>query len=247
MAERLWTGAWRSFEVRDAVVIGVVTVVALAVHALLQKLLWAPLRMRRIMIRQGVAVAPFHFVVGSLPECFAFANKFSGDLHVENHYDSTPTVSPMNTLYFPKDGTHWKGRIAFFFFLFFPLRFVMLTLADLERLTGNFYLYAWGSEPRLATRDPEFAKEVLLTRQSDFGRAESNAYILGQIAGHESVVTALDDRVHETHRRVLNPHFYPEAVKVSKRPSRVTYSFRFYVPVEYFLLIRPMVHFFRRW
>ena len=81
-----------------------VTIVVLTVHLLLQKYLWKPLRMRRIMTKQGVAAAPFHIVVGSLPECFAFMSKYSGDLHVDDHYDATPTVSPMNTLYFPKNG-----------------------------------------------------------------------------------------------------------------------------------------------
>ncbi|KAG0564880.1 hypothetical protein KC19_8G147200 [Ceratodon purpureus] len=158
-----------------------VTIVVLTVHLLLQKYLWKPLRMRRIMTKQGVAAAPFHIVVGSLPECFAFMSKYSGDLHVDDHYDATPTVSPMNTLYFPKN--------------------------------ENFFLYAWGSEQRLTTRDPEFVKEVLLTRSSDFGRAKLNAYILGQIIGHESLATVEEDPVHATHRRILNPYFFPEAIK----------------------------------
>lgn len=97
-------GRFATHELRNSLVVVVVSVVVFAVVALVRRLLWQPLRMRRTMIKQGVAAAPFHFLVGSLPECFAYAAKFSGDLHVDDHYDSTPTVSPMNILYFPKNG-----------------------------------------------------------------------------------------------------------------------------------------------
>jgi cytochrome P450 len=74
-------------------------------------------------------------------------------------------------------------------------------------------LYEWGSETRLAVRDPEFAKEVLTVKQAYFTKPQMNKYIVGDIVGHESLAI-VDDPQHATQRRILNSFFYAEALKV---------------------------------
>lgn len=95
------------------------------------------------------------------------------------------------------------------------------TLVDWECITEKFFVYAWGSEPRLASRDPEFAKEVLLTsRAGDFGKARMNSLILEMVLGPDSVAVTQDVRRHDKHRQILNPFFYTEGLKVSLQSIR---------------------------
>jgi hypothetical protein len=91
-------------ELWDALVVAVLTIVVVSVGAWLRKLVWEPMKMRRIMAKQGVAVTPFHILFGNIKECVAYAAKFPEDCHVDGHYEGTPTVYPQHALYFPKHG-----------------------------------------------------------------------------------------------------------------------------------------------
>ena len=91
-------------ELQNALVVVMLTIIAMSVGALLRKLLWVPMKMRRIMAKQGVGVTPFHILFGNIKECVAYAAKFPEDCHVDGYYESTPTVYPQHALYFPQYG-----------------------------------------------------------------------------------------------------------------------------------------------
>ena len=70
-----------------------------------RKHMWEPLRLWRIMVKQGVQGPPFRFLLGNSPELFAFEKTFPDDIAQDGiHYDIGPTVTPQYTLYFPKYG-----------------------------------------------------------------------------------------------------------------------------------------------
>lgn len=54
-----------------------------------------PLRLRRIMAKQGVNGAPFRLFFGNSPECYAYDQSFPGSL---------PTVTPQDALHFAPFG-----------------------------------------------------------------------------------------------------------------------------------------------
>ena len=75
-------------------------------------------------------------------------------------------------------------------------------------------MYEWGSETRLAVRDPEFAREVLLTKHSSFRKPEFHRKFMGEVVGQKCMAIVEDPPTHQSHRRKLNTFFYPEALKV---------------------------------
>ena len=75
-------------------------------------------------------------------------------------------------------------------------------------------MYEWGSETRLAVRDPEFAREVLSTKQAYFRKPEFHRKFMGEVVGQKCMAIVEHPPTHQSHRRKLNPFFYPEALKV---------------------------------
>ena len=75
--------------------------------ALLRTVLWEPLKLKRVMARQGVGGPPFRFLVGNLPEAAAYGQSFPEALPLDDDDfgDYSPTVTPQYALYFPKYGT----------------------------------------------------------------------------------------------------------------------------------------------
>ncbi|KAG0601785.1 hypothetical protein M758_11G139500 [Ceratodon purpureus] len=104
-------------EVRNAVLVVALTLAAGAVLvkllAFLRTVLWEPLRLKRIMQRQGVGGPPFRFLIGSLPEAAAYGQTFPEALPLGDDFsDFSPTVTPQYSLYFPKYGKrflYWWG------------------------------------------------------------------------------------------------------------------------------------------
>ena len=97
------------FEVRNAVVVVVLTFVvsAILVQLLtwLRNVLWEPLRLKRFMAKQGVGGPPFRFLVGNQPEASKYAHSFPEALPLDDEFgDFSPTVTPQYALYFPKYG-----------------------------------------------------------------------------------------------------------------------------------------------
>ncbi|KAG0557612.1 hypothetical protein KC19_11G143800 [Ceratodon purpureus] len=104
-------------EVRNAVLVLALTLAASAVFvkllAILRTVLWEPLRLKRVMQRQGVGGPPFRFLVGNLPEAVAYGQSFPEALPLDDDFsDFSPTVTPQYSLYFPKYGKrflYWWG------------------------------------------------------------------------------------------------------------------------------------------
>ena len=96
-------------EVRNAIQVVALTLAASAVIvnllAFMRTVLWEPLRLKRVMQRQGVGGPPFRFLVGNLPEAAAHGQTFPEALPTDDDFsDFSPTVTPQYSLYFPKYG-----------------------------------------------------------------------------------------------------------------------------------------------
>ncbi|KAG0625421.1 hypothetical protein M758_2G053800 [Ceratodon purpureus] len=101
-----------SVEVRNAFAVLAVSVVALKVLQFLWRAVWEPLRLRRIMAKQGVKGPPYRFLFGQVIEQVAFQDSFPESLPLGNYADFSPTVTPQYALYFPKYGKtflYWRG------------------------------------------------------------------------------------------------------------------------------------------
>ncbi|KAG0557613.1 hypothetical protein KC19_11G143900 [Ceratodon purpureus] len=104
-------------EVRNAILVVALTLAASAVIvnllAFMRTVLWEPLRLKRVMQRQGVGGPPFRFLVGNLPEAAAHGQTFPEALPTDDDFsDFSPTVTPQYSLYFPKYGKrflYWWG------------------------------------------------------------------------------------------------------------------------------------------
>lgn len=59
-------------EVWNSLVAIAITAVIYHILLLVKTVVWEPLRLRRIMMKQGVKGPPFHLLVGNLPEALAF-------------------------------------------------------------------------------------------------------------------------------------------------------------------------------
>lgn len=92
-------------EVRNAVVAVVVAVLAWQVLRVLWTGVWEPLRLRRVMAKQGLKGPPFKFLIGHLFEAAEFAESFPRSLPLGNYANFAPTVMPQYALYCPKYGT----------------------------------------------------------------------------------------------------------------------------------------------
>lgn len=89
-------------DVWSALAVVVLTTVGYRVVAALRQHLWEPLRLRRIMVQQGVPGPPFRFLLGNAPDLLAFQSSFPDAIPLDGiHYDSAPTVVPQYSLYFP--------------------------------------------------------------------------------------------------------------------------------------------------
>lgn len=105
-----------SVEVRNAVLAVVVaTVIVYHVFKFVRAALWEPLRLRRIMTKQGVRGPPFKFLLGQYTDMVKFAESFPETLDMDDFANLSPTVSPQYAMYFPKYGNmflYWWGTMT---------------------------------------------------------------------------------------------------------------------------------------
>ena len=92
-------------EVKNALAVVAVGAIVYQVMKFLWNAVWEPLRLRRIMEKQGLRGPPFRFLVGSLKEANAFSESCPESLPLDNYANLSPTVTPHYALYFPKYGT----------------------------------------------------------------------------------------------------------------------------------------------
>lgn len=79
--------------------------------------------------------------------------------------------------------------------------------------TGKVSLFWAGTTPRLIVMDPGMIKEVLSNKQGHFQKPYINPLILTLARG----LTALEGEVWAKHRRIINPAFHLEKLKVRFR------------------------------
>lgn len=86
-------------EVWTAVAVLILSAVA---YQVLWKGLWEPLRLGRIMAKQGVKGTPFQFLVGQFHEQKEFLESLPAVIPVDSYGALSPTVTPQYALYFPR-------------------------------------------------------------------------------------------------------------------------------------------------
>lgn len=91
-------------EVKNALAVVAVGAIVYQVMKFLRNAVWEPLRLRRIMEKQGVRGPPFHFFLGKA-EANAFSESCPEALPLDKYANLSPTVTPHYALYFPKYGT----------------------------------------------------------------------------------------------------------------------------------------------
>ncbi|KAG0563350.1 hypothetical protein KC19_8G023700 [Ceratodon purpureus] len=93
-----------SREVRNALAAVAISVVAYKLVKFLWTVFWEPLRLLRIMTKQGVKGPPFRPLIGHIFEPVAFAESFPEVLPLGNYDNLSPTITPQYALYCPKYG-----------------------------------------------------------------------------------------------------------------------------------------------
>lgn len=77
--------------------------------------------------------------------------------------------------------------------------------------TGKISLFWLGTTPRLNIMDPQLMKEVLSNKLGHFQKPSLNPLILILTNG----LTTLEGEKWVTHRRIINPAFHLDKLKVS--------------------------------
>lgn len=90
-------------------------------------------------------------------------------------------------------------------------------------LAGKISLSWLGTSPRLIIMDPTLIKEVLLNKQGHFHLPPLNPLILILTKG----LTTLHGEKWAMHRKIINPAFHLEKLKVSFSTSRMLIFVRF--------------------
>ncbi|KAG0586563.1 hypothetical protein KC19_2G100300 [Ceratodon purpureus] len=96
-----------SVDVRNAVAVLVVGVIVMKVLKFLHRAVWEPLRLRRIMEKQGLKGPPYRFLFGQVYETVAFQDSFPEAMPLDNYANLSPTVTPQCALFFPKYGRNF--------------------------------------------------------------------------------------------------------------------------------------------
>jgi len=104
-----------SVEVRNTVLAAMVASVIVyhVIFKFVRAALLEPLRLRRIMTKQGVSGPPFKFLLGHYPAMVKFSESFPETLAMDNLANLSPTVSPQYAMYFPKYGTLFLMSIIY--------------------------------------------------------------------------------------------------------------------------------------
>lgn len=87
----------------------------------------------------------------------------------------------------------------------------MRLLARLLLIAAGKISFCWmGTKPRLTIMDPRLIKEVLANKDGHFQKPSLNPQILILTRG----LTTLQDEKWAAHRRIINPAFHLEKLKV---------------------------------
>lgn len=97
-----------SANVTNALAVVVASVLVYHVLKLARNVLWEPLRLRRIMAKQGIGGPPF----GHGMETFKFAQSFPDNIPMNDFANFSPTVTPQYAMYFPRYGKMFVYKIG---------------------------------------------------------------------------------------------------------------------------------------
>lgn len=95
-------------DVTNALAVMAASVIVYRVMKFLWDAVWEPLRLGRIMAKQGVRGPPFRFLFGQFLEMDKFAKSFPENLPLDGFADLLPTSTPQFALYFSKYGTTYS-------------------------------------------------------------------------------------------------------------------------------------------
>lgn len=93
-----------SANVSNALAVVVASVLMYHVLKFVRNAFWEPLRLRRIMEKQGIQGPPFLFLIGYIMEIVNFTQSFPDNLPMDDYANLSPTVTPQYALYFRKYG-----------------------------------------------------------------------------------------------------------------------------------------------
>lgn len=97
------TSSIMSGELWNAVAVVALTLIGYEIfNKVLWRGLWTPLRLRRILVKQGVQGPPFRFPFGQVLEFIAYMNSFPEVVPMDSYADLSPTVTPQYALYFSR-------------------------------------------------------------------------------------------------------------------------------------------------
>jgi cytochrome P450 len=99
-----------SANVTNALAVVVATVVVYHVLKFVRNALWEPLRLRRIMAKQGIEGPPFRLLLGFVMETEKITQSFPDNLPMNDFANLSPTVTPQYASYFPKYGKMFVYR-----------------------------------------------------------------------------------------------------------------------------------------
>jgi len=207
-----------------------VVTLSLIVHQLVTKVLWnglwEPLRLRRIMTKQGVKALPFRFLVGQLPDQKVYLDSIPEVVPIDSYAALSPTVTPQYALFFPKfPGMDWISPVNTFlagvmgFMLddsYMDSTMVCANCNDMltvcEHLGEKYFLYWIGKTTRLVVRDPEIAKELFFSNSASLQWNPSRYWFAPLIVGKGMLTQAGEKWA--TERRIIGPFFHQDALKV---------------------------------
>lgn len=209
-------------ELWNALAVFGVTLAASAIWAILLKYVWEPLRMKRIMGKQGVTGPPYRFLFGNILELIAHQKSQPVLPLDDDHYSLCPGILPHHTLYAPKYGkAQFKMQLVSVLtchWSLMPCNMIILTVWRDEWVwPGKRFIVWWGPYPRLVVQDPEVAKEVLSNKFGFFSKTAIEINILKELLGHG--LTVMEGEQWAINRRTLNPMFHREVLKVLKHPT----------------------------
>ncbi|KAK9092523.1 hypothetical protein Syun_027434 [Stephania yunnanensis] len=83
---------------------------------------------------------------------------------------------------------------------------------------GKLCIFWQGVTPRVIVADPELIKEILLNKSGDFYKIRPNPFVLLLITG----VTTYDGEKWAKHRKIINPAFHLEKLKIMFPAFRIS-------------------------
>lgn len=170
-------------------------------------ILWRPKWLERRLKRQGIRGTPFRPLIGDMKE-FIRVIKEAWSKPMSLNHQIAARVDPFTLNTMQKYGTH---LVNYVYFISCSESFDKHVSYSLNLLnTGKISLYWVGTTPRLIIMDTDLMKEILANKQGHFTKPPLNPLILILTKG----LASLEGEKWAKHRRIINPAFHLEKLKV---------------------------------